>query len=192
LAEGACNIAGLGYKKSADQKEGGKWNGITNVDAYGVETAQNMKCVLDLWNQQTQKWLIYVVYERTKGSVYATMGLSMIWHGPYLGYVMTFATAAVVTEAARKVRRTVRPFFLPEKNESGGTPPMKKLYDVLTWLTTLSVLNYMVGPFVMLEASMSYEYFKSFYFIPHMFIVATVVFLPGKPKKPKTEEKKKE
>ena len=196
LAEGACNCAGLGYKKPAkggekDAKDAsvGTWDGVQNVDPIACETAQNLKAVLDNWNQKTQTWLVYVCYERTPKSinVYATMGLSAVWHGPYLGYLMTFMTAAFVTEAARKIRRTIRPYFLPEKDSAGNTPPLKMFYDVLTWFVTLSVLNYMVGPFVMLEAQKSHEYFNTFYYVPHAIIIGTFLVLPGKKKAPKKE-----
>jgi len=196
LAEGACNCAGLGYVKKGgekDAKKGGTWDGVENVDPIACETAQNLKAVLDNWNQQTQTWLVYVCYERSPKAVnvYATMCLSAVWHGPYLGYLMTFMTAAFVTEAARKVRRTVRPYFLPEKDEAtGSTPPKKMFYDVLTWFVTMSVLNYMVGPFVMLEAQMSHDYYNTFYYVPHAVIIATMLVLPGKKKAPKKEEAK--
>jgi hypothetical protein len=72
--------------------------------------------VLDNWNIQTQRWLVYVCYERLPPAynTHATMLLSAMWHGPYLGYFMTFTTAAFIVEANRKVRRTIRPYFVPE------------------------------------------------------------------------------
>lgn len=76
---------------------------------------------------------------------YATMMLSALWHGPYLGYYMTFATAALYVETCRKVRHNIRPYFVPEGSSTSNT-----LYYVLGWLVTCVFLNYVVGPFVML------------------------------------------
>jgi lysophospholipid acyltransferase len=114
ISEGANNLAGLGFK--GNDKEGNPdWSALTNLSTRKVEFADNMKTVLDNWNIQTQRWLVFVCYERLPKSynTYATMLLSALWHGPYLGYYMTFATAAFVVEANRKVRNNIRPYFMP-------------------------------------------------------------------------------
>jgi len=185
LAEGACSFAGLGYDGDADKATGEAkgWGKICNVHPLSCEFAVNMKQVLDNWNCQTQKWLRIVCYERT-GSVNQTMLLSAVWHGPYLGYLMTFGTGAIVTEAARKIRRTVRPFFA---NPEGSA--LHRVYDVITWVATLSMLNYMTGPFVCLTAQESHDYFNAFYYAPHVLVIAVLVLMPGKPKKPKADKK---
>ncbi len=88
-----------------------------------IETAPSLKVVLDNWNIQTQAWLKYVCYDRVKTwRVTQTMLLSAIWcdrlaflyscerihmlvhrHGIYPGYFFSFGSAALATEASRKV-----------------------------------------------------------------------------------------
>lgn len=197
LAEGACNTSGLGYQKNA---KGEDWEKVSNVAPLQVEFPDNMKCILDNWNKQTQKWLVYVMYHRCrKMAVYKTMGLSMIWHGPYLGYVMTFCTAAFVTEGARNVRRCIRPLFMPiGYDDKTNAETFKKssfafnFYCVCSTITTLIVLNYMTGPFVMLTAAGSMEYWRTFSWSIH-FVIAFGLVVPYLPlPKPGSTRTKKE
>lgn len=186
IAEGACNVAGLGYA-GLDTEGKPRWDLVTNVRPYNVEFATNFKEVLDDWNIQTANWLRYVCYERLgkhQQPVYATMALSALWHGPYLGYYMTFFTAALVTEGNRKFRHNVRPHFMPEGS-------MKhKFYNVAGWFCNLFVLNYVVGPFVMLTVEGSIAFWSAFYWFMHIIFVVLNVVLPGKSRKPKKDEAK--
>jgi lysophospholipid acyltransferase len=168
-----------------------------------VEGAKSIKEVLDNWNINTQKWLVYCCYERTgsmgnpkveqkkrRGNVMATMLLSAVWHGPYLGYAMSFLTVSFVVEGARKIRSHLRPMVISadeDKAVKAGAPQSfkKNCYDVITWFTTMCVLNYLVGPFVMLTVTKSIAYWQAFYFVPHLFIVGSA-FLP-KPKAKKLD-----
>lgn len=189
ISEGANNMAGLGFK-GLDSDGNADWTGLTNLKTYKVEFADNLKCVLDNWNIQTQRWLVFVCYERLPKSynTYATMLLSALWHGPYLGYWMTFLTAAFIVEANRKVRRTIRPYFLP-------TPESKhsnSLYWFLGWLTTIVVLNYLVGPFVELTMDGAIQYWMNQYWFVHIGVFAVLLFFPkgGKKKSKDADDQK--
>lgn len=181
ISEGANNLAGLGFKGN-DASGNSDWSGLTNLNTRKVEFADNLKCVLDHWNMQTQKWLVFVCYERLPKAynTYATMLLSALWHGPYLGYWMTFATAAVIVEANRKVRNTIRPYFVPTGSNQSNT-----LYWVLGWLVTLVVLNYLVGPFVELTMEGAIQYWSNQYWFMHVGVIAIMVLFPGDKKAPR-------
>lgn len=187
VSEGANNVAGLGY--AGDAEDGTpKWDALTNVRVLRVEVADNLKMVLDNWNMQTQNWLRYVCYERLGvSSPLPTMLLSALWHGPYLGYYMTFATAAFMVEANRKVRYNIRPYFVPE-----GATKSNSLYYFLGWLTTCVLLNYLVGPFVMLTVDGSLKYWNNQYWFMHILVLLTLVVLPGKKKAKKDADLKKQ
>eukprot|EP00038_Savillea_parva_P000974 m.100341 g.100341 ORF g.100341 m.100341 type:complete len:542 (+) comp10343_c0_seq3:84-1709(+) len=178
ISEGANNVAGLGFKGN-DAQGNADWTLLTNLNTRKVEFADNLKCVLDHWNIQTQRWLVFVCYERLPKSynTYAVMLLSALWHGPYLGYYMTFITAAFVVEANRKVRNNIRPYFVPEGSKDSNT-----LYWILGWLTTLVVLNYLVGPFVELTADASIKYWNNQYWFLHIAVAFVLVTFPGKAK----------
>ena len=109
LTEGACILSGLGYQ-GVDPKTGRvSWNRLQNVDAFGVETAQNSRAYLENWNMNTNKWLRNYVYLRVtpKGkkpgfrASLATFTTSAFWHGFYPGYYLSFVLAAFVQTAAK-------------------------------------------------------------------------------------------
>ena len=109
LTEGACILSGLGYN-GIDPKSGHvDWNKLQNVNAYGVETAQNSRAYLENWNMNTNKWLRNYVYLRVtpKGkkpgfrATLATFVTSAFWHGFYPGYYLTFLLGAFVQTAAK-------------------------------------------------------------------------------------------
>lgn len=173
VAEGANNVAGLGYN-GLGKNHHARWDGVSNVKVLNVEGALNMKMVLDNWNTQTQAWLKYVCYDRVHGwKVTKTMMLSAIWHGTYAGYFMTFGSAALVTEASRKARRVIRPLFQT-------SPALSKLYDACTWALSIFLLDYMVGPFVMLDIPRSLKVWSQFYYAGHIIMIAAILLLPAK------------
>lgn len=53
----------------------------------------------------TNQWLRMIVYERVpkKYGTMLTFSLSALWHGFYAGYYITFASGALIVEAARTV-----------------------------------------------------------------------------------------
>merc|ERR1719272_2574971 len=123
-----------------------------------------------------------VEQKKRKGNVTATMILSALWHGPYVGYVMSFLTISFVVEGARKIRSHLRPMFITaeeDKAVKAGAPQSlrKNFYDLLTWFTTMAVLAYLVGPFVMLTYVKSFAYWQAFSFVPHVFIIGSS-FIP--------------
>jgi len=171
LAEGANNAAGFGNQV----KDGvASWDLITNVKVFNVELASNLQAVLSNWNMQTQTWLVYVCYQRTDKSVTKTMLLSALWHGLYPGYFLTFLTGALETEAARKGRQLARPLF----HKAGKVGAV--VYDGLTWLITAIALNYMVGPFVVLELWGSLQFWTNFHFFVHIGAMLLVLVPVGK------------
>ncbi|KAF3925097.1 hypothetical protein AA313_de0209372 [Arthrobotrys entomopaga] len=93
LTEGACILAGLGYN-GLDENGRIRWDRVTNIDAWQLETAQNSRGVLEAWNKNTNKWLRNYIYLRVtpKGkkpgfrSSMATFVTSAFWHGFYPGF----------------------------------------------------------------------------------------------------------
>lgn len=105
----------------------------------------SLRDCIDNWNKSTNRWLRFVVYERTtKFRTVLTYCLSAMWHGFYPGYYITFLGGALCTLASRAVRRSVRPFFLASRLT-------KYFYDFLTFWTTRIVMAYLTFSFVLLE-----------------------------------------
>jgi len=145
------------------------WTAAMNVHLPSVEIPSNSKLVLDAWNIRTNVWLRECVYkrvgDRSKKSdgfmrATATFSTSALWvrylsitaqalirvqHGIAPGYYFTFLMGGFITLGTRLGRRHLRPYFLTN-------PIAKGVYDILTTLTTLSLLNYYMCSFQLLAA----------------------------------------
>lgn len=115
LTEGACILAGIGYK-GLDPKTGKpNWDRLTNIKPLGVELAQNAHAYLGFWNINTNNWLRNYVYLRVtaKGkkpgfrATLATFLASAFWHGFYPGYYLTFVLAAFMQNVAKSESTTI-------------------------------------------------------------------------------------
>lgn len=109
LTEGACILAGIGYK-GVDPKTGKpNWDRLTNVKPTGVEFAQNSHAYLGNWNINTNNWLRNSVYLRVtpKGkkpgfrASLATFVTSAFWHGFEPGYYLTFVLGSFIQNVAK-------------------------------------------------------------------------------------------
>lgn len=114
LTEGACILSGMGYK-GVDSKTGKvRWDKLENVNAWGIESAQNSRAYLENWNKNTNNWLRNYMYLRVtpKGkkpgfrASLATFLTSAFWHGFYPGYYLTFILAAFVQTVAKSKLRS--------------------------------------------------------------------------------------
>ncbi len=109
LAEGACILTGLGYNGVDPVTGRVSWNRAQNVNAWGVETAQNTRAYLENWNMKTNAWLRNYVYLRVTArgkkpgfrASMVTFTTSAFWHGMYPGYYLTFILASVIQTVAK-------------------------------------------------------------------------------------------
>lgn len=109
LSEGACILSGIGYNGIDPATKRAKWDRLTNIEPWEVETAQNARAYLGFWNINTNHWLKNYMYLRVtpKGkkpgfrATLATFVTSAFWHGFYPGYYLTFVLAAFVQTAAK-------------------------------------------------------------------------------------------
>jgi len=187
LTEGACILSGLGYN-GVDKNGKLRWDRVTNIDPWAIETAQNTRGYLESWNMNTNKWLRNYVYLRVtpKGkkpgfrSTLATFGTSALWHGISPGYYLTFITASFVDTTAKLFRRHVRPFFLAVDQKSPG--PYKKAYDLFTITTTQLAFSYIPVPFLVLSFAGSVKVWSRLYFFVHVVLIVCMAFFnsPGK------------
>ncbi|CAD5114738.1 DgyrCDS3779 [Dimorphilus gyrociliatus] len=188
LGEATNNAAGLGFN-GYDEKNNAKWNLIENVNIPAIEFATSFRDIINNWNIQTAIWLRRICYDRLKGvyRTYATYTLSAIWHGFYPGYYFTFLGGALTTNAARTLRRIIRPLML-------SPPWLKKSYDVVTWFFSHLALAYFIVPFTLLDMKRVY-YFYTYnqYWWMHLVVIG-ILLLPfvWKPKiEAKSEKVKK-
>ncbi|XP_032777415.2 lysophospholipid acyltransferase 1 [Daphnia magna] len=183
LADAICNASGLGFNGYTASGKA-KWDLISNVDILKFEFGLSLRDSIDNWNKFTNRWLRFVVYERTgRFQTVLTYCLSAMWHGFYPGYYITFLGGALCTLASRAVRRSVRPFFL--KNRA-----THRFYDVLTFITTRIVMAYLTFSFVLLELWPSIRLLAHMYFWIHLLSLAAIFLLPKllPPPKPNKEQ----
>lgn len=111
FADAICNNSGMGYN-GRDENGNDRWDLISNVDPIKFELSLSLKDAISAWNIGTNRWLRMIVYDRNGPfKVFATNGLSALWHGFYPGYYLTFATGALFTHAARAVSLLITNFI---------------------------------------------------------------------------------
>ncbi|XP_069764066.1 lysophospholipid acyltransferase 1 isoform X2 [Narcine bancroftii] len=161
LADAVNNAGGFGFN-GLDKNGNLRWDLISNLNIWNIETATSFKMCLDNWNIQTGAWLKSVCYSRAPNfSTALTFILSALWHGVYPGYYFTFVTAIPITLTARAVRSNFRHYFLSSKT-------LKVFYDIITWASTQLALCYIVTPFLLLATEPTIKFYKSMYFHFHL------------------------
>ncbi|OLL27148.1 Lysophospholipid acyltransferase [Neolecta irregularis DAH-3] len=182
LSESGVILSGFGYN-GVDSRGKRRWDRVTNIEPWTMETAQSSKVVLEAWNKNTNKWLKNYVYMRvasnkkgvpgTKSSLF-TFATLAFWHGFQAGYYLTFGTAAFVQIC--DYRRHLRPFFL----NADCTPTNRKIYyDVLGWFVTKIAYDYLVMPVAMLDFKSSIICWYRLWFFGHVGIALTLAFFMG-------------
>ncbi|KAF5393923.1 hypothetical protein D9757_000377 [Collybiopsis confluens] len=184
LTEGASILTGYGFTGFTATGQS-TWNGAANVIPLAIELPTNFKVLLDSWNMKANVWLRECVYKRVtpKGkkpgffSSMLTFGTSAFWHGAQVGYYLTFLMGGFITPAARLARVHFRPFFLPPPSPSAKSlASLKPLYDILTILTSLLVLNYVAAPFMLLTWKDSITGWSNLKWYGHVIVVGALVF----------------
>nr|XP_030121425.3 lysophospholipid acyltransferase 1 isoform X3 [Taeniopygia guttata] len=174
LADAVNNAAGYGFS-GVDERGTFRWDLLSNLNIWNIETATSFKMYIENWNIQTAAWLKRVCYDRAPWYPTAlTFILSALWHGIYPGYYFTFLTGILITLAARAIRNNCRHYFL-------SSVPLKIAYDIVTWAVTQLAVCYTVAPFVMLAVEPTIKFYKSVYFHMHILSILVLLLLPSRP-----------
>ncbi|XP_059166202.1 lysophospholipid acyltransferase 2-like isoform X2 [Physella acuta] len=161
LADAVNNAAGFGFS-AYDSLGNPKWDLTDNVDIRGVELSTSLKINIESWNKKTTIWLRRVVYDRAPfANTLAVFACSAFWHGFYPGYYVTFGTGALMTVAARQVRRHIRPWFQQSQTHIF-------VYEAITFIATRLANCYICFPFLVLEFYACFNMYRSLYFYYHI------------------------
>ncbi|KAK1197567.1 MBOA2 acyltransferase, partial [Pygoscelis papua] len=153
FSDAVNNAAGYGFS-GVDERGAFRWDLLSNLNIWNIETATSFKMYIENWNIQTAAWLKRVCYDRAPWYPTAlTFILSALWHGIYPGYYFTFLTGILITLAARAIRNNCRHYFL-------SSVPLKIAYDIVTWVATQLAVCYTVAPFVMLAVEPTIKFYK--------------------------------
>ncbi|XP_075069234.1 membrane-bound glycerophospholipid O-acyltransferase 1 [Mixophyes fleayi] len=174
LSDAINNAAGYGFN-GVDEDGNYRWDLISNLNIWNIETATSFKMYIDNWNIQTAAWLKRVCYDRApRYRTGLTFLLSALWHGVYPGYYFTFLTGIPVMMAARAMRNNFRHYFISSKF-------YKFAYDIITWIVTQLAISYTVAPFFLLAVEPTIKLYKSLYCYCHILVVVVLILLPIKP-----------
>jgi len=175
VTEGSCCFCGLAYNGVGEDGKTLLWNRVENINVIKFVFSQNITAVNAAWNMQTGKWLKNYVYLRinpgqkpTLLNTMVTYTTSALWHGLYPGYYMSFMLGAIMTEAQREMRKTFRPYFVDT--------PLKPLYDLVTLLTTMWFLSYVMFAFLLLDFWLVIQFYNSFYWSGHILGIGVLVY----------------
>ncbi|PVH98256.1 MBOAT-domain-containing protein [Periconia macrospinosa] len=181
LAEGSCILSGIGYNGVDPATGRAKWDRLTNIKPWEIETAQNTRAYLNNWNINTNQWLRNYMYLRVtpKGkkpgfrATLATFVTSAFWHGFYPGYYLAFVLASFLQVAAKNGRRLVRPLFM---TPDGKNPlPSKRYYDLFTFIITQTTFSFTTAPFVILFFRDTMRVWSRVYFYTIIIVAASFV-----------------
>jgi lysophospholipid acyltransferase len=183
LTEGACILAGIGYRGIDPATGKPAWDRLQNVKPFAIEFAQNSFAYLGNWNINTNLWLRNYVYLRVtpKGkkpgfrATLATFVTSAFWHGFYPGYYLTFVLASFIQHVAKNSRRLLRPFFM---TPDGSKPtPYKRYYDIFCYVVTQLAFSFTTTPFIVLTLPGSVLIWARVYFYTIVGVAASLGFL---------------
>jgi lysophospholipid acyltransferase len=197
LAESASVFAGFGFE--GYEPETGKalgWNGVQNVDIFGVETACNVQNSTRCWNKRTQGWLERYTYSRTNNSLVITYFVSALWHGLYPGFFFFFMFMPVLTTIERGWRAHINPLFLSGydgRNYSTAPPGIRDVYWILCTIGTYLTISTVVQTFSLGSWENCHNALGSYAYGPYIFwvVLAVVLSVIPTPKKPKEAHAKK-
>ncbi|THH14871.1 hypothetical protein EW146_g5521 [Bondarzewia mesenterica] len=204
LTEGASILTGLGFTGYGPSGKS-LWEGAANVNVRLIEFPPNFKVLLDSWNMKTNVWLRECMYKRVtpKGkkpgfkSSMITFATSAFWHGVAGGYYLTFILGGFVQTAGRLCRTHIRPLVMSATvpalfNGSNGSPAtigapaksslqgpkttIKKLYDVLSIVVSILLVNYATVPFMLLNLKDSIDGWSHLAWYGHWMIGLCLLF----------------
>ncbi|KAJ2040775.1 Lysophospholipid acyltransferase 1, partial [Coemansia sp. S2] len=171
MSEGACVLAGLGFD-GLDDSGSVRWMDISNVHISSVELGTSIRELIDGWNIGTNTWLRHHVYLRimsqstkhvppssSTAATVMTFLVSAWWHGFYPGYYLTFVIAALVSSAARTLRRNLNPLVTQT-----NSPNAKFAYNIAGWALSKYTLDFVVSPFMVLTLPLSLNAWRNNYF----------------------------
>lgn len=133
ISECVNNAVGLGFSGYSTTGDA-LWNGLSDGDAFEIETSSNISAFARLWNRTTATWLRRLVFQRcSRMPVLMTFCFSALWHGLYPGQVAGFLAWALAVLGDHKLHK----YFFPRLT----TARRKGLYTCLSWLYTQLVIT---------------------------------------------------
>jgi len=194
LGEGACILSGIGY--AGFEKGKHRWNGLSNVDPWLFETSLNLHGVVQSFNINTNDWVKRYVFKRLRFlgnkniSSISALAFLAVWHGLYIGYFLCFLFEYFCMEAEAKVQKLTATWYA----SSISKHPVKRLaYNTICFFVRTSTVHYALVSFELKKWSLSWEVYKSVFFVGHLSVfLVYVVYAASKSRQAKEEKARSE
>ncbi|XP_018017119.1 lysophospholipid acyltransferase 5 isoform X1 [Hyalella azteca] len=202
IVEGVCIISGLSYNGRDSSSGLERWDACKNIKVTLFEKAFKFYHIIESFNVNTNVWVAKYVYKRMKFlnnrnvSTFTALMFLAVWHGLHSGYYVCFFLEFLITYFERSVESLLKKY--PKLQEQLDLPLVKPLRLVLMKFYLMVFFGYSLAPFVLLKSYRWWTFFKSTYFIGHIFFGGWVLYRPlvvmaldavyGKPVKEKSKE----
>lgn len=181
MNEGACVLTGIGYGGPRAQESKAlraHWDGLSNVDIQGFETATSLSQIIASFNINTNHWVKRYVFKRLRflgskelSSLGALLYLA-VWHGYHANYFYVFAMEFIDMEAERRGRRILAPLTQRIFADQGGSLIGQKALKVTWWALTTSALYYAMSAFDLPGLSRGLQAWSSIHYLGFWAVVA--------------------
>lgn len=207
LAEGVCIISGLAYNGREADSGPERWDACKNIRLTHNEMATKFAHIIESFNVNTNVWIAKYVYKRMKFlnnrnlSTLSALLFLAVWHGFHTGYYACFTLEFLVTYFERSVETLLKRY--PKFVALMDSPLVKPLRLVVMKLYVIVLFGYCLAPFVLLQSYRWWRFFKSTYFMGHLFFGGWFVYghlvrmaldavygAPQRPAKPASAEAK--
>jgi len=177
IAEGACILCGLGF--GGWEKDGKpKWDAVSNVKPWALETATSLQNLVDSFNINTNDWVKRYVFKRLRFlnnrnlSALGALWFLALWHGFSIGYYITFGLEFASMEAEKKLRKYG--IILYPKLPA----PLQWLYSLLCHVVISITLYYCLSSFELKTWALSLPYFSAMHWLCHVGLLVVFVADP--------------
>ncbi|KAJ3019187.1 lysophospholipid acyltransferase [Thoreauomyces humboldtii] len=203
LAEGADNLAGIGYLGPSPTEPGKQiFARVQNVEPLTLELAQSPRDYIGAWNQQTGKWLRNCVYMRlapaaspvspdNKKDADVSNGKAhrpKQTGNPAVANIATYLTSAIwhgfrpgyyltflSGALVTLTGQLLRRNLRPLVVEPSRLAPWKPIYDLLGWAATQVSINYICAPFPVYWLANGVKVWGSVGYVVHVWNAAAFV-----------------
>ncbi|XP_028394037.1 lysophospholipid acyltransferase 5-like [Dendronephthya gigantea] len=177
IAEGSCIMSGLTYNGRTELGEA-RWDALKNCKITIYETTITLQGVIDSFNVNTNMWMSRYLFKRlrflgnkTLSHVITLMFLA-IWHGVYIGYFVCFSSEYFYINAEKEILTVLG----RGEEKISPTSLIFKIRWVIMYLLKAFIMSYCLLPFVLLTWTRIFQVYKTTYALPHLFVLAWVIF----------------
>jgi len=178
IVEGVLIMSGISYNARH-----ATWDACNNIHVHLFELAIKFSDIIKSFNMNTNKWVMQYVYKRLKFlnnrnvSALAALTFLAVWHGLHSGYYMCFFLEFLVNNFEKTMEGLISRY--PKLQAQLDNPLVAVVRKVLMKAYLMVFFGYCLAPFVLLSSYKWWRFFKSTYFMGHIFFGGVVVYAPA-------------